>query len=99
MDKIFGPGYQGDPGVPHSGTEPFEAILWGTLYTNILAIWEPHFNQATSAFNWHDLAMVCENHRMKRALKKREPYVPKWNQMMNRTQRTAYYYNWPVYFP
>ncbi|CAM6088366.1 unnamed protein product [Calypogeia fissa] len=100
MEKMFGPAYQGDPGVPHSDKEGFATIFWGAVAFSAYSLVNPYYwEQGAHAMNWHDWAMVCENHARKRAMKKKKVYKPKWNEFMPKEVRDSYYQNWPDYFP
>ncbi|KAG6541005.1 hypothetical protein Mapa_017578 [Marchantia paleacea] len=100
MEKMFGPAYQGDPGVPHSDKEGFATIFWGAVTFSAYSMVCPYYwEQGGNWWNWHDWAMVAENHQMKRAIRKKKPYKPRWNEFMNKEQREAYYHNWADYFP
>jgi len=98
MDKIFGPAYSGDPGIPHS-QEPFYTTIGGPLVFSVVSIFNPYYWQSTTEYNWHDWAMVCENTQWKRALKKKQPYEFKFNKFLDKTVREAYYHNWTTFFP
>eukprot|EP00246_Nothoceros_aenigmaticus_P012939 TRINITY_DN420_c0_g1_i3.p2 TRINITY_DN420_c0_g1~~TRINITY_DN420_c0_g1_i3.p2 ORF type:complete len:102 (-),score=10.94 TRINITY_DN420_c0_g1_i3:813-1118(-) len=101
MEKMFGPAYTGDPGVPHSDKEAFGSIFWGAVCFSAYSFICPYYwEQANNAWNWHDWAMVCENHQLKRAMKKgKKEYEFKWNKALNKRQRDTYYHMWPDYFP
>ncbi|XP_024362320.1 uncharacterized protein [Physcomitrium patens] len=100
MEKMFGPAYTGDPGVPHSDKEAFGSIFWGSVAFSAYSIACPYYwEQCNNMFNWHDLAMVHEQHHWKRAQKKGKDYEFKWNKILNKTQRESYYHNWADYFP
>jgi hypothetical protein len=100
MEKMFGPAYTGDPGVPHSDKDAFSSIFWGSVAFSAYSIVCPYYwEQCNNTFNWHDHAMVCENHQWKRARKQGKPYEFKWNKFMNKEQCEAYYHNWRDYFP
>jgi len=99
MDKIFGPAYSGDPGIPHSGKEMFHTTIWAPVIFSIASIFNPYYWQSATEVNWHDWAMVHENTQRKRALKKKQPYEPKFNKLLNKPQRESFYHSWPVFFP
>ena len=99
MEKMFGPAYAGDPGVPHSGKERFATLFWGCVAFSAVSYLNPYYWQYTNSYNWHDLAMVCENHRFKKAMKENKPYEPLWNEFMPKLVRDCYYQNWADYFP
>eukprot|EP00245_Coleochaete_scutata_P000435 TRINITY_DN10560_c0_g1_i1.p1 TRINITY_DN10560_c0_g1~~TRINITY_DN10560_c0_g1_i1.p1 ORF type:complete len:100 (+),score=23.76 TRINITY_DN10560_c0_g1_i1:63-362(+) len=99
MDKMFGPAYTGDPGVPHADKDMFWGVFSGAALFGVWTMINPyHWEQAQQAINWHDFAMVCENHRYKQACRKKQPYEFKWNKMAKRS-RDAYYQNWQDFFP
>eukprot|EP00850_Spirogloea_muscicola_P016260 SM000131S26690 [mRNA] locus=s131:10058:10823:- [translate_table: standard] len=100
MEKMFGPAYTGDPGVPHSDRDTFSGIVQGALAFSLLTAVNPyHWHTGGTMFNWHDWAMVCENHRMKRAAKAKKKYEPVWNKMLSDEVRESYYQNWRDHFP
>ncbi|KAI5060082.1 hypothetical protein GOP47_0024502 [Adiantum capillus-veneris] len=99
MEKMFGPAYAGDPGVPHSGKDGFANLFWGCVTFAAISWFNPYYWQYTNCYNWHDLAMVCENHRMKKAIKENKLYEPLWNEYMPKLVRDSYFQNWPDYFP
>ncbi|KAJ7192468.1 hypothetical protein O6H91_Y520600 [Diphasiastrum complanatum] len=100
MEKMFGPAYTGDPGVPHSDKDGFASIVWGSIAFSVYSLACPYYwEQCLHSYNWHDWAMVCENHQLKRARKKGKPYEFKWNTFMSKEARTSYYHNWADYFP
>ena len=49
MEKIFGPAYTGDPGVPHVEKEVFTNIFWGAVGFTAMTALNPYhwqFNRA-----------------------------------------------------
>ncbi|CAI5461182.1 unnamed protein product [Closterium sp. Yama58-4] len=99
MDKIFGPAYTGDPGVPHTDKDIFSGIFWGAVGFSLYSVADPYYWQHSTEHNWHDMAYIHENHQFKKACRQRKPYEPKWNQMMSKEVRESYYNNWRDYFP
>jgi hypothetical protein len=51
MEKMFGPAYTGDPGVPHSDKEAFSSIFWGSVAFSAYSIVCPYYwEQANNMF-------------------------------------------------
>ncbi|GER45470.1 hypothetical protein STAS_22417 [Striga asiatica] len=109
MDQFFGSAYRGDPGVPHSGHQPFKTIGIGCACFAIFTWNNPYIWQMTNQYKysqipsllrllWHDKAMLFEQYHWKKARAKNQPYKFKWNEK-SKTERDAYYVNWPIYFP
>ncbi|KAK4348491.1 hypothetical protein RND71_031246 [Anisodus tanguticus] len=99
MEKYFGNAYRGDPGVPHADPERFMNIWVGSAAFSALTWINPYMWTLSNQYNWHDKAMMFEQHHWKKALKKNQDYEFKWNQYMDKDERDSYYFNWPVYFP
>lgn len=99
MEKYFGNAYRGDPGVPHADPERFVNIWIGSAAFSALTFINPYMWTLSNQYNWHDKAMLFEQHHWKKALKKNKDYEFKWNQYMDKEARDSYYFNWPVYFP
>ncbi|XP_009792583.2 uncharacterized protein LOC107791287 [Nicotiana tabacum] len=99
MEKYFGNAYRGDPGVPHADPERFVNIWIGSAAFSALTFINPYMWTLSNQYNWHDKAMLFEQHHWKKALKKNKDYEFKWNQYMDKDARDSYYFNWPVYFP
>jgi hypothetical protein len=45
MEKMFGPAYGGDPGIPHSGKDGFSNIFWGCIATAAYSCVCPYYWQ------------------------------------------------------
>ncbi len=43
MEKMFGPAYTGDPGVPHSDKGAFSSIFWGSVVFSAYSIVCPYY--------------------------------------------------------
>jgi hypothetical protein len=43
MEKMFGPAYTGDPGVPHSDKDAFSSIFWGSVAFSAYSIVCPYY--------------------------------------------------------
>jgi hypothetical protein len=43
MEKMFGPAYTGDPGVPHSDKGAFSSIFWGSVLFSAYSIVCPYY--------------------------------------------------------
>ncbi|KAF9621248.1 hypothetical protein IFM89_018333 [Coptis chinensis] len=99
MERFFGNAYQGDLGVPHTDPEQSMNIWIDSIVFFAISWFHPYMRQLSNQFNWHDRAMLFEQHHWKKALKKGQPYQFKWNQYMDKDLRESYYFNWPVYFP
>lgn len=53
MEKMFGPAYTGDPGVPHSDKEAFGSIFWGSVAFSAYSIACPYYwEQCNNMFKW-----------------------------------------------
>eukprot|EP01018_Ginkgo_biloba_P035559 Gb_12666 [translate_table: standard] len=50
MDKMFGPAYTGDPGVPHSGKEMFLEIFWGSIAFSVYSMVNPYYWQRGNGY-------------------------------------------------
>ncbi|GLT92343.1 hypothetical protein SLE2022_101830 [Rubroshorea leprosula] len=98
MDKFFASAYKGDPGVPHSGPQPFVNMWIGTALFSVMTWINPYFWQLSTQFNWHDKAFLFEQYHWKKARAKKQPYKFKWNQQ-DKQIRDSYYNNWADYFP
>ncbi|GJP59647.1 hypothetical protein CLOP_g14226, partial [Closterium sp. NIES-67] len=48
MDKIFGPAYTGDPGVPHTDKDIFSGIFWGAVGFSLYSVADPYYWQHTT---------------------------------------------------
>ncbi|XP_024533467.1 uncharacterized protein LOC112351473 [Selaginella moellendorffii] len=100
MDKIFGPAYRGDPGVPHSGKENFENIFMASVGFTVYTWFFPYYwEQSHFLYNFHDIAMCAEHHQWRKAMQKGERYEFKWNKFMKPKERRSYYYRWRDYYP
>ncbi|GAB2272314.1 hypothetical protein Dimus_007134 [Dionaea muscipula] len=98
MERFFGNAYRGDPGVPHSGRHPF-IVTWMGCVASSACFWiHPYPWTICNQDNWHDKAMLYEQYHWKKAMEKKKPYEPLWNQM-GKTFQDSYYINWPVFFP
>lgn len=99
MEKMFGPAYTGDPGVPHMEKDVFNTLVKGCLAFSVYTAFDPYHWQLATYYNYHDWAMVCDNHRMKVAMKKKEPFKSLWNAHMSEGARRTHYHVWQDYFP
>ncbi|GBG76791.1 hypothetical protein CBR_g23007 [Chara braunii] len=82
MDRFFGAGtYYGDPGVPHSDPKDYWSACVGALgYVGLLLV-EPIPMLHNDLFNPFDFILCHENHKMKKAVRKKKPYKPTFNKL------------------